>query len=225
MANDTGSNIGNNKQLLQNLKNAAKSLKVASVWATTNDDVDISDDFIFEMFVLFKLIIDIKNHYTIEYVSGNGEKKHAFPKKPANKLDRPFFIIKENNNIICQICAGTRIRDIWDSPKAPDISFQLASSSNNPDYTEVKMIWDAKYRKNPNKRITSHEVSEFGRWLDLLEVKHCTPFLIMNELHRLNGNILITNGKESTEPNSERNRLGIKECSSFYPGKRFNVQP
>ncbi|MFC1924053.1 hypothetical protein ACFLXA_01630 [Chloroflexota bacterium] len=220
--------IVSDKTLIAKVQQSAKSLGVAATWATSGRPVNLADDFIFELYVLFELIIDANNYYDIVYVQGRGDKRDRFPQKPANKKDWPKFEIYEKQVHVLQwqVCAGTIVKDIHDIERAPDISIQSNTASDDPRYTDVELIWDAKYRKNPKDRITHAEISEFGRWLELFNLRHSSkPSFMLSSLRSMVANCLVTNGVQSTEPDAERTRLDLKEVASFYPGAEFVVCP
>jgi len=215
-------------ELIKRIRESARRLKLASIWEKSRFPVDLPNDFIFELFVLFRLIHDPQKNYSLKYEPGLGRKAHQFPRKPSKKAGRPYFRVhsKSTNRPLCQICAGTKVNDIVGVDRAPDISFQNASSSENPTYRDVKMIWDAKYRTNSNERISHHEFSEFARWIELLELrKPKNPSISFSALKEMLANCLVTNGEASTEPDVERKRVNLKEVSSFFPGKEFKVVP
>jgi hypothetical protein len=125
-----------------------------------------------------------------------------------------------------QLCAGTKISDIHGYPRAPDISVQDGNAPSTPSYTHVLLIWDAKHRKDPTDRITHHELSEVGRWIDLLDLHGAARTgLALHRLGVLLGNCIISNGQFSTEPDAELARLDVKEVSGFHPKSRFAVRP
>jgi hypothetical protein len=166
--------------------------------------------------------------YEIKYICGIGHKKHNFPRKPAEKQGWPRFDVysKPQQQLLWQICAGTKIKDIHGKKRTPDISFQKGTASDWPDYNDVELIWDAKFRKNYVDRISHHELSDFARWLDLLEIrKTIKPNIKLIIYNRMVNNCLITNGKESTEPDAERIRLDLKEVINFHPRGNLDVLP
>ncbi len=111
--------------------------------------------------------------------------------------------------------------------RAPDISFQTDTSPDNPDFNHLLLIWDAKYRKNKESRITHPEVSEFGRWLEVFKLRGVhNPPINLAKLSKLAANCLITNGNASTEPDIECKRLWMKEVANFHPNSsEFSVKP
>jgi len=126
--------------------------------------------------------------------------------------------------LLWQICAGTKVSDIENVDRAPDISFQKDGASDTPTYRDIEIIWDAKYRKNSMDRITHPELSAFAIWIDLLNLRN-PSHIRFNSLSSLAANCLITNGQVSTEPDRVLNKYRLKEVSSFYPGKTFGTRP
>ena len=168
------------------------------------------------------MISQLSGVYKIKYNPGVGSKQHCLPKKPADKAGRPKFEVysRHTRSLIWQICAGTKIVDIVNMKRAPDISFQKGSASDLPTFDDVELIWDAKYKSDSNTRITHKEISEFARWIDLLKVKKAVvKNLRLSQYHEMTANCLITNGKESTEPDTERIRCDLKEVINFFPDK------
>ena len=214
--------------LIGKVRVAAKRLGVAAIWAKSGMPVDLPNDFIFELFVLFRLINDLQNVYSVKYETGFGPKAHQFPRKPSKKAGRPYFKLhsRSTNRLLWQICAGTKITDIVGIDRAPDVSFQKASAPESPTYRDIEMIWDAKYRTNSNERISHPEFSEFARLIELFELrKSRNPSISFSALKKMLANCLVTNGEASTEPDAERKRVNLKEVSSFSPGKEFKVVP
>lgn len=216
----------NNRALIDRTRIAAKKLGVAGIWAQSKLPVNIAEDFIYEMYVLFRLINDLSKHYMIRYDYGSSKHQDAFPRKSAKKEGRPKFEIFDKTNLKLQICAGTKIKDIVGKFRSPDISFQKGSASDKPTYKDIELIWDAKYRKKVGDKITEKDFSSFSRWLELLQLRNqIKPGIKMNDLKELKGNCLVTNGKRSTENDEERRRSDIKEVENFAPNEIFNVRP
>lgn len=219
--------IATDLNLINQVQISANKLGVASKWADTSQPVSVADDFLFEMYVLFELILSLQQNYIVTYLPGSQEQAHKFPQKPANKNGRPRFEIHHpTDGLICQVCAGTTVADIHGVERAPDISFQTDVSPDNPDFNHLLLIWDAKYRKDPNARITHPEVSEFGRWLEVFKLRGApAPSINLAKLSKLAANCLITNGNASTEPALECERLWMKEVANFHPKSMFSVKP
>ena len=216
------------RKLMLRTKRAARALGIAATWVNSGQPVNISTDFIYELYILFELILQLSRFYKIKYNPGVGKNQHCFPKKPANKAGRPNFEVysRHTRSLIWQICAGTKIVDKVNMKRAPDISFQKGSASDLPTFDDVELIWDAKYKSDSNTRITHKEISEFARWIDTLELRMTViANLQLSQFHRMTANCLITNGKESTEPNAERIRCNLKEVMKFFPDKQFRVFP
>lgn len=216
------------KNLINQVRKSAALLRIAGSWVNSGLPLNLEDDFVFELYVLFRLIIDLGNTYEVKYDPGIGNKMNKFPQKPANKQGRPKFEVyrKSDGVLLWQICTGTKIADIHGKKRAPDISFQSAQASDTPSYSQIELIWDAKYRKNSGDAITDHEFSSFARWLEVMKLRNKTkPAINLNALSNLVGNCLLTNGAQCTEPDVECQRADLKEVTSFYPGKMFSVRP
>lgn len=217
------------KKLIDRTRAAAGSLGIAATWVNSRQPINMSTDFVYELYILFNLILDLSKSYNIKYIPGNGNKRHMFPKKPANKSGRPKFEVYSKTTpptLMWQICSGTKVGDIVGMERAPDISFQKNNASDLPTADDVELIWDGKFRTDNDDRITHQELAEFARWLALLEIyKKLKPNIIMVKYFKMVANCLITNGNESTEPNAERDRLDLKEVANYYPGEAFRVIP
>jgi hypothetical protein len=216
------------RRIIDKARQSARSLHVAATWVNSGLPLKVTDDFLYELFILFELIYDLTSHYLVEYFEGNGTKQHNFPRKPANKEGWPKFTVwhKDDHVLLWQICAGTKIADIHGKKRAPDITFQIATSSDTPNYQDLVLIWDAKYTMTSTTRIRPEDLSEFGRWLEIFGLRGATkPPIILSSLVLLVQNCLITSGNKSTEPDAECIRLDLREVYSFYPGKTFSVRP
>lgn len=219
------------RKLLIEARKCASNLSLAAQWAVSGNAVDLANDFIYETYVILRLLEDCKASYRIHYVPGAGKTAHAFPRKPSPKAGRPKFLIieKKTNRVLWQLCAGTKITDIVGDERAPDISLQSARAPDQPTATDVQMIWDAKYKKKDRKgsrRITSHDFSEFARWVELFNLRgKGLPALVLNSLTGLVGHCLVTNGETSTEVDAELHRTTVREVTGMYPGRSPAVRP
>lgn len=213
------------KALIKEVVSSAGRLRNAATWATSRKPLSISEDFVFELYLLFSALRDLSRKYHIRFEPGT---KGAFPRKPANKAGWPRFILKDkvNGMPLYQICPGTAIRDMHGGKRHPDISFQTADSPDDPNYEHCVMIWDAKYRDDETDRITHLEFSAFAHWVEVLDLRGKAPFSIeFTALSAMQHNCLVTNGVTSTETNAERNRVTMKEVSGFRPGNAHTVFP
>jgi len=221
--------IARDRILIDSIRNSARTLGIASTWVNSRRPLQLEEDFVYELYVMFEFVNDLRNTYGVRYHPGSGNKRHQFPRKPAQKRGRPkFYIIdRRNNNTLWQLCAGTKITDIVQVMRAPDISVQKHNASDDPIYSDVVMIWDAKYRSNNMNRITHHEFSDFSRLIELFRLRRRSILGSMNiiTLRGMVANCIVTNGQESTEPVAECLRVSLKEVTSFYPGILFNIKP
>ena len=213
--------------LINDVQIAASRLGVASRWSS-GTPVQVEDDFLFEMHLLFRVLTALEANYSVTYVPGTGSTTHEFPKKPASKAGKPRFNVKDKNNgsRCFQICAGTTARDESGRPRGLDLSIQDANAPDDPDYQHVLQIFDAKYRKNSNDRITHAEFAAFAHWVETFGLRN-TPSAGLNlgTLNDLDANCLVTNGRHSTETDNECQRVTIKEIARFYPNVNHQSRP
>lgn len=206
------------KDLISRVQASAQRLKIAATWSH-GPSLKVADSFLLELYLLFKVIEDLQKTYDVEYDPGTHPNQHVFPQTGAQKKTRPKFLVKDKNSkqTICQICPGTRVQDIDGNDRAIDISFQTATSPDSPTSQHLLQIFDAKYRKRSSNRLTSHEFSEFARWIDLFQLKSCSANLTFHALIDLSAHCLVTNGEETTEVDAERNRRSLREIVKFHP--------
>ncbi len=218
MANPT------DRRLLKAVSDAARALKKAARWPTSQRPFSVTDDFVYEIYVYVKLLVLLQGQFQVTYVPGSGRVAHAFPRKPANKRGRPRFMLTSAKGD-WQLCAGTKVRDLHGDTRAPDISLQRGTASEDPNLDDVDAIWDAKY-KSSGSRISSHEFSEFARWLEVLNLRaRASPSCIASAAPDLAGHALVTNGAHSTELEAELRRTNVREIASYYPRKAATARP
>jgi hypothetical protein len=214
------------KDLISRVQASAQKLRIAAMWSH-GLSLKVADSFLLELYLLFMIIEDFQKTYDVEYDPGLYPNKHVFPQSGAKKNTRPKFLIKDkiSKQTICQICPGTRVQDMDGNDRAIDISFQTATSPDSPTLQHLLQIFDAKYRKRPSKRLTSHEFSEFARWIDLFQLKSKSASLTFNALSDLSAHCLVTNGEETTEVDAERNRRSVREIVKFHPKSVHRRRP
>ena len=83
----------NDVTLIRRTRSAANALGLASTWSGNAQPVDLAVDFIYELYVLFKAVLDLMGTYRVDYQAGAGSNRNKFPQKPANKAGRPKFNI------------------------------------------------------------------------------------------------------------------------------------
>lgn len=218
MANPT------DRRLLKAVSDAAKALAGAARWHRSLRPVNAANDFVYEMYVYVNLLLALQRRFHVTYVPGSGRSAHGFPRKAANKQGRPRFLVSGPAGS-WQLCAGTKIRDMHGDARAPDISLQRGDASDDPDANDVEAIWDAKY-KTRDSRISSHEFSEFARWLEVFNLRaRPAPSPVTSTAGDLAGHALVTNGSHSTEYDAELQRTNVREIASCYPGKAPTPRP
>ena len=160
--------------LLAGVRTSAKKLGVAAAWAHSRRPVRVKEDFLYEIYVLFRLVEALSSQYGVHYFPGIGKTKHAFPRKPAKKAGRPRFNIKDQTSgqSLWQLCAGTKIGDLDGNEHGVDLSLQSADSpEDGPDHSHVLIAWECKYKEEDTKRITKSEYLAFATWIEMLVLK------------------------------------------------------
>ena len=214
-------------KLASSARRAAERLGLAATWSVSGEPVDVENDFLYELYVLLRLVRALRETYKVRFVPGEGTWEYKFPAKPATKVGKPRFTVldRETRESVAQLCAGTEIFDATGKTRAPDISFQKPDAPDHPTHQDTTMIWDAKYRKGGG-RITGPEFSHFARWVELLGVRTSPPPSIdLGPLAAMAGNCLVTNGSESTETDGERTNRCVKEAAGFKPHYSPKIRP
>jgi hypothetical protein len=217
----------NDSALIAAVQGSAHLLGTAATWASGRP-VNVTDDFLYEMYVLFRAVHDLMANYDIAYVAGVGAKTHVFPRKPANKAGRPRFHIRDKTTHadLFQMCPGTKASDIHGHLRGLDISIQGPAAPDVPGPADVLQIFDAKYRTKVNDRISHHEFSEFARWIELFQLRGVAPAgLIFPTYPELDANCLVTNGQLSTELDVECQRVSLSEVAEFHPTTAHHSRP
>lgn len=213
--------------LISDVQTAAAKLGVASSWAS-GSPVLVKDDFLYELHLLFRLLSELSEYYNIDYLPGSGSKMHEFPRSPAAKAGRPRFNVlhKATKAVILQVCAGTKAEDSSGKERGLDVSFQSANATDSPVATDVLQIFDAKYRADPQSRISHLEFAGFSHWVELFTLRGgARAGLFLGRLSQLNDNCLVTNGQASTEENAECVRIGVREVTKFRPNNAVQSRP
>lgn len=223
--------IGDKRALIDAIDRAANSLRRASRWNGSGRIVSIQDarNYIFEFYCFLRIVRALSHSYFMEYVPGSGDTVDCFPRNPANKSGRPRYNVRSRDGArktLWQLCAGTRIRDIHNELRAPDVSLQTAAAPDDPTHRDVAIIWDAKYRGDHSSAISDADFSRFTRLIDLLGLRsRRVPAIQLGPLAELAEHTLVTNGEFSTEPEAELVRAGFREARRFFPGKTFSTRP
>lgn len=221
--------MASDKKLLAKVRAAANSIRAASAWKKSKYAVNISDDFLYEMYVLGEILLDLRKKYVVDYDQGKGKKKDLFPRSPAHKAGRPKFLVRDraSGDLLWQVCAGTKVEDKEGNEHGLDISLQTNDSpESNPGYAHALVAWECKFKEDPTTRVSKDEYERFAGWvrrLDLVPSK--CPTTLLPGLSALNGNTVVTNGKESTYTDSSRGNDSVCEVSGFYPGKSHKAYP
>lgn len=225
------------QDLLDRINQIAKSLDKASKWKNSEDAfghivIDdrgtkkiAEDNYIYEFYCLMKIIEDLnkRTNHEIKFKNENG----IFPKKPASKNNRPYFILEVDGKEIFQICSGTNIQTkLTNVTKAPDISFQtMESDSILPLCKDILAIYDAKYSDSKSaKSYQEGQMALFNRMIRLLELEKPKSIeKYLTDYFAFSGNCILTNGKSYTTDVNELKEEMITAVEDFDIGKTFNV--
>ena len=204
------------RELTKSLAKAAKALGKVGSWPPKVPASNSATDYLFEVYVLSCLLADLRGAgWSTSLIPGSGSRANTLPRKPAKKSSGwASFLAKSPGGIEYEICCGTQILDINQDERAPDISLQTPPGVQIPTHAQVALIIDAKYKAKSSTKISSHEFSEFARWLELLG---CKGKQIRSVVGVLDKNSLVTNAKPSTEKPAERARTGVNEVHDFWP--------
>lgn len=224
------------KDFIEYIREYASLLQEGSIWSDSKDilapviTVDnaevAADNYIYEFYCYISIIIDLRKNYSIKFIEGEGSYKYKFPQAAAIKKGKPRFHAFTGNDLMFQICAGTKILCPIDSEENhPDISFQLPDSSDNPTEGDLIIIMDAKF-KEISDSLPKSEVYKFGTIVDLFDLRRTPKVeILFCQYKGFESNCLITNGKAYSDAGNVQflNRYWIKEIENFYPGKAFKV--
>ncbi|MBA4241486.1 MAG: hypothetical protein C0448_12230 [Sphingobacteriaceae bacterium] len=219
---------------LDKIKEYSKILAKASRWhnskeailhAETNQSVKKHDEYIYEFYCALRIINSLSKHYDIKIT--NNKIKNKFPKAPANKTNFPFFMVYEKGtkNLLFQICLGTNIIGVAKETSAPDISFQTPLAPLNPKYSDIIMIFDAKYKHKNNSNIADTEFAKVAYMVRNLQCEKNKTTLPINlyDLEDIKGNSLITNGYPFKTNVNHHILFYINEVAKFDIGETHIV--
>ena len=115
-------NNATDKDLIARVQASAQKLKVAASWSN-GPSLKVADSFLLELYLLFRIVEDLQATYDVEYDPGTHPHQHVFPQTGAQKKGRPKFLVRDraSKQTICQICAGTRVKDIDNNERAIDV--------------------------------------------------------------------------------------------------------
>jgi hypothetical protein len=220
------------KELTTKIKELSVRLESAGRWEKSKRSIGEvikgNKNYIYEFYCLITIISDLSVNHKVEFVKGQGKDPYKFPKGSALKKNSPKFLIKDkNNNVITQVCAGTRVESQYSSPKFhPDISFQKPTAGDKPEFNELIAIMDAKFKKDPNQKLPIDEIHSFTGQLrafklDSLKRPHSLNF---HNLKPVFGNSILTNGNSFEGDVRILVDGNLKEVSNFYPGKKYKIK-
>lgn len=220
---------------LETLRKYAVLLGKASRWINSGDPVINIDnsksevkksECVFEFYCALRILYDLSNNYRIEIV--NNKIKNIFPKSPSEKRNFPYFIAydKVTKDALFQICLGTKIIGKSDEKNAPDISIQKPTASLNPDFNDVEMIYDAKFKHKLNASVTDGEFAKVYFMIVNLGCEGASHNILNINYHLMPnfiGNCLISNGKEYKRNKKLHDMCFLKEIVKFGESTSYEV--
>ena len=217
-------------ELLKNIYDFADKLKTICVWHNSKrpfGHISYSEgktDYLYEFFCYLKIVADLINKNQIAFDPG----EKMFARKPGKKKDSPRFLIINpvNGKTSYQICAGTKIKKNKGKKNsfAPDISFQIGDSSDEPTYKDVIIIMDAKYSTDNDSKISNDEIYLFAKHIEdfELEKKNILP-INFSLLKDLSCNCLITNAKANEDSIDYCTLSNLKQVEKFDLSGSYRV--
>lgn len=222
---------------LRELKTYTETIKKASKWegsgetishaSTGNNDKNIRE-YIYEFYCYIRILNDLIKNYDLAFVPGTKHKNH-FPKSPGNKGEFPYFSVlsKDTGEEIFQICAGINIIGQKGATSAPDISFLQKATGLQPNYNDIEMLFDAKFKHNEDGKIAKGQFNDvFAMIFNLDCMKQPTNPVLFNEFVGaldLNGNCILTNGKAYSENIDHHQMHHIKVVEKFEIGQTIRI--
>ena len=218
---------------LEKIKKYAETLSTAAKWASSSDailsienvdDVNKKQEYIYEFYCALRILDDLSSTYSIEIT--NCKEKKVFPKAPASKKKYPFFIVKDSKgDKVFEICLGVDIKGIADETSAPDISFQNPDCGMNPNFNDVFMLFDSKFKHALNGKVTDLEFYKVSGMIKNLACEDAfkTKTLSFNLLKDLLHNCILTNGKTFKINHNHHKMFGLKTIEHFDENNTFNV--
>lgn len=223
--------------LIEHVKEFSNLLSKCSVWHNSkeilapilgvNESDNAKDCYLYEFYCYIALITDLQSNYEIEFIKGVGQFEYKFPQSAANKKGKPRFNVSKGGNLIFQVCAGTKVKcDIPTEENHPDISFQLPNASDDPSWTDLICIMDAKFKEVATSSLPKTEIYKFAEILNLYHNPDPESQPIQfAKFHGMWGNCLITNALAhySTVDCSYLTLKKMKEVEKFFPESIFRV--
>jgi hypothetical protein len=218
--------------LHNDLENFGEILGAAATWSgsteAVNNALDEKENYVYEFYCYLRILAALSETHEIELVPGKNDNRNTFPKAPANKVNYPYFLLKDQKTKkpVAQICAGVKVKTRLEGENHhPDISFQRPFASSEPTWEDLILIMDAKFNTSAERlpNSTFREFCTLVRWFNLQKIPtHDINFPI--GIIAIEGNCLLTNAeahKDKTEAWADSN---VKEIEMFIPDRTFVVK-
>jgi hypothetical protein len=223
--------------LLKEINAYTSKLEKASSWHGSEKSLaevelqkakKFGEDYIYEFYCYLRVLSDLQHKYLLRFIPGSGAFSYKFPKAPAPKKGKPYFVAvnQTSGKIAFQICAATEIGTSYKRSPAPDISFQRAEASETPTFRDVIMIFDAKFIRSTSDKDKIgldqfYYVSGMVRDLQIVDPSTCG--IEFRELAACLGNCILTNGDAHCQEHDYVKYHNLKTVEHFDVGKTFKV--
>jgi hypothetical protein len=210
----------NSAELVGRLQEVGQKLKAAARWNGSLHDVDSDEDhYIYELLCYFKLSMAATPHFNLKIVlrsrSQTGNPAALWPRAPGKKQNYSYICLhNQADECEYELCPGINITDRYNMDRAADINLLLPSQTEQPLFSHLCAIWDAKHRRITG-RLSGPEVSDFIVTFEALGKPEPSVSWrqIMPQAFRKSG--LLTNGLFSTEPVLHLQDRSISETEHF----------
>jgi hypothetical protein len=223
--------------LLNQINVYAGALKRASRWHKSQESIakvslkqgeKNGGDYIYEFYCYIRILSDLIHNYDLVFKPGKSPNRYYFPQAPANKAGWPYFLLldRTTKEEKYQVCPGTHVNTRYDTKRHPDISFQKAGTSGDPQVDDVLLIMDSKFNRSDSEKnkVAKTQLSDVSIMIQDLEVEDASKEDIkFHDLAAFKGNCLLTNrGAHSTNA-AYNKRYNIIEVEHFSVGTSFKI--
>jgi hypothetical protein len=211
------------RDLIRRVRELGDALQRASVWQGPRIEVDgARDDFVYELLCYLTVALAAVGPFIAELIlryprKTTGKLLPLFPKKPGYKKNFSYLVLKTpDGKVAFELCPGVWITDRHGKDRAPDINLLLPNGGDNPGYTDLRVVWDAKYVQDEAKLLADTAVSDFVFTFEELGSPEA-PADWGNAIAvpAFRGSGLLTNGRPSTEPLETLRKRRVFETSRF----------
>ena len=176
----------------------------------TDQTLDADADFLFEVVCYFALVAGLRVRRVL-CVPGTLAESHC------PRTGRLRFRVQLSTGEELDVCQGTEIRDVYGTPRAPDVQLQHANEDAIPPFTVLVGIWDAKYRGGRRQRISKEDFFKFVGYMETLDVPDVAAGDVLERTApaAFRVSALLTNGIGPTEKPEHLLEKGVSIVERF----------